>query len=314
MMIMASVVDALCYCEELVFHDGIGEITDAQSLDIATSVLLLRTHQVQELCGMVDLSGADLLREDSLGKRDPKHVKGMNYYAQRRIEMGLEDPYAKLLVAFPLAAHASSHFSLILWLPWTDELFPLDSLVECDHMSLLRDSVVPFINYLTKKAKVRVREGSMLPLYGPVSVCAKDVTDIEQQPSSPHDEANACGFATALFLQQSLRILLDLAHSGGAYSNPMDLSAALSKALHETRVKAPEYNRFRQCATARLVQLAAAYEEAELPRLAEEADNTMAEGTKRVLEAETVVKQAKLTKVGELSDPSSPVSSFVTPH
>jgi hypothetical protein len=33
-----------------------------------------------------------------------------------------------------------------------------------------------------------------------------------------------------------------------------------------------------------------------------------------VLEAETVVKQAKLTKVGELSDPSSPVSSFVTPH
>ena len=135
MMIMASVVDALCYCEERVFHDGIGEITDAQSLDIATSVLLLRTHQVQELCGMVDLSGADLLREDSLGKRDPKHVKGMNYYAQRRIEMGLEDPYAKLLVALPLAAHASGHFSLILWLPWMDELFPLNSLVLCDHMS-----------------------------------------------------------------------------------------------------------------------------------------------------------------------------------
>ena len=65
----------------------------------------------------------------------------------------------------------------------------------------------------------------------------------EQQPVTPHTEANVYGFSSALFLSKSLGKLLQLVE-GGAHTSKMMLSIALSEAsdaLSEVAVAFTQY-------------------------------------------------------------------------
>jgi hypothetical protein len=245
-MVKAAVVDAIMREEEVVFHGLINKSLEAQQLDLGNKVLFVRMYDSEFLSRVTELHGSANLAEKPLEAVRLQGGKGN--FEKIRTQLGLQDPISKLLVAIPIPGNL--HFSMCLWLPSTGELFHLDSHRSSNHTGIVESVLMPFLEFLN--------DATLSSTSSPLVVVSKDDSNgIEQQPTTPSEESNVCGFAAPFFLSKALAVLLDLVDTGE--HNMLSLGTALSKGLHELTISSSAYKARRRLGRNDIVRLTEDY-------------------------------------------------------
>ena len=222
--------------------------------EVTSKVVFVRIADSAWLVRMGDLFGNSPLAKDDLRKKDEAgtqigRAKGKGFYNKLISELSLEQPRDKLLVS--ICVPGNLHFSMGLWLPWTNELFAFDSLRPCGHAAVVQDKFVPFVNHVMRKSNPDT--------FQPVQVLIKDDQHgVQKQPVVGAD-VNACGFAAPYFLSKALTLVAELAESKGSDHSIESMAVLLSQGLREMTIDSSAYKNRRRCGKNDLIRLSEEY-------------------------------------------------------
>ena len=179
-------------------------------------------------------------------------MNGAGYYDTLECELGLVDAEgnsalaSKILIDFGVMTH--SHFSDLLWLPITGDLFRLDTALGCGHNAVASRALIPFIRHTCLKWPD-----------APVLAHPHALAGIAEQRSSPHDESNVCAFTSAQLLAMTLQQLSRITAGFGVLKSDVSVSRELADWLRKLVTKAHTYKRWREAGAEQLKQLAHEY-------------------------------------------------------
>jgi hypothetical protein len=184
------------------------------------------------------------------------------------------------------------HFSDLLWLPLTGDLFQLDTAQGCNHNAVVNRTICPFIHHVCRKWAD-----------APALAYAHTPAGIAEQRFQPPDESNVCAFTSATLLSMTLQQLSRITAGCGALKSDLTVSQELAAWLRKLVTKAGAYKGWRQAGAAQLKQLAAEYAARSKRKAAAAAPKEATDD-----EAEAPAKAAKRVDFGQTAAHSASLS------
>ena len=180
-------------------------------------------------------------------------MNGAGFYEKLERDLELVDAggtcAAARYILIDFGVMTQSHFSGLLWLPLTGDLFQLDTAPNCGHKAVVDRVFCPFIHHVCLKWKD-----------APALASAHTPVGIDEQRSWPHDESNVCAFTSATLLAMTLQQLSHIITEGmGAPKSDVAVSQELAAWLRKLVTNAAAYKGWREAGAAKLKQLAGEY-------------------------------------------------------
>ena len=171
-----------------------------------------------------------------------REVDPTSTYDRMRTYLDLEDAAIHYDVV-SVGVAKGLHFSEAIWLPMQDEVYSLDSAIECGHLKLIETVLVPFFDYLLEQDGMKDGPIELIPAPGLA----------QQSPGS-----NVCAFTATLFQRMALKALLSL-YKTEESDDSISRQVELSRDLANLTATSSSYNRRRREANQDLAQLVKEY-------------------------------------------------------